>query len=807
MRWLWMGVVMLEKTSQQVTVKLISGDIVHGYLRAFSSKSDAIYVFREDAEGKLVEERIASQDVCYIGQKHQHDAASERGDSLEELKLTTVHQEVFHVHVYPLVDDALGFFAVSYNKFTPYQRIFFYTHGVHVKEHSEKLGDLLVREDLASPDEVRAALKLQEERKPQLGEMLKQQGKLTSKDIQQALEKQRQKDVRLGGVLLRRKRLTSERLKEALDEQTVSHKPLGTILVEAGDITSKELLAALHQQKHQKLKLGEILLEAGLITATDLQQTLDLQKYQGLKLGQILLNQGVITEDQLLGVLANKFRLPCVDLDHYPLNVAVASEINQEVIEKYRVLPIQADQHTLTVALSDPLGLEAYDQICFATGKKVQEVMVKSSQLEERIELFFKEQDYTEELECEFLSQDGLDADSDYSDLEISESAKDAPIVRLVNRIISNGLKKEASDIHILPQNHKVILAYRLNGQLISESSLDKSLHAKLSARIKILSGMDISERRMPQDGRLILRDGKKTYEFRVSCIPNAYGESMVLRVLNKSMAVDLNMLGLRDGDIEHLAAMARKPYGLILVTGPTGSGKSTTLFAVLKSLSDLPVHILTIEDPVESEIEDANQIQINATIGLTFARVLRNVLRHDPDVIMIGEMRDAETAAIGIEAALTGHLMLSTLHTNSAVDTIIRLNDLNIPNYLIAPALLGVLSQNLLKKLCLECREPLPKDDEGYQHVEACGFGAASQLYRAVGCDYCHQTGYSGRVMSYEFLVVNDAVRQAIHDGVNGEQLQKVAVASGMQSKAATAFQLAADGVVDYKDFLYSVM
>jgi len=258
---------------------------------------------------------------------------------------------------------------------------------------------------------------------------------------------------------------------------------------------------------------------------------------------------------------------------------------------------------------------------------------------------------------------------------------------------------------------------------------------------------------------------------------------------------------------MQHLADMAHKPYGLILVTGPTGSGKSTTLFAVLKSLSNMPVHILTIEDPVESEIKDANQIQVNNQIGLTFARVLRNVLRHDPDVIMIGEMRDEETAAIGIEAALTGHLMLSTLHTNSAVDTIIRLNDLNIPNYLIAPALLGVISQSLLKKLCVHCRQAVAKDDVAYARVESFGFGEAEQLYEAVGCSECHQTGYSGRVMAYEFLVVNEDVRQAIHEGVTGRELQRIAIESGMVPKAKVAFNLANDGIIDYNDFIYSAM
>jgi len=244
-----------------------------------------------------------------------------------------------------------------------------------------------------------------------------------------------------------------------------------------------------------------------------------------------------------------------------------------------------------------------------------------------------------------------------------------------------------------------------------------------------------------------------------------------------------------------------------VLVTGPTGSGKSTTLFALLKSVSHLPAHILTIEDPVESEIDDANQIQVNSKIGMSFARILRNVLRHDPDIIMIGEMRDPETAEIGIEAALTGHLMFSTLHTNSAVDTIIRLNDLGIPNYLIAPALLGIISQNLLKKLCMECRTELDNDDPAFTMITDIGLGAPEHLYKAVGCEHCNQTGYGGRVMSYEFLVVNEKIRQAIHDGVKGAEMQRIAADSGMQPKSLSALQLAADGVIDYNDFIYSVI
>ncbi|MDQ6990514.1 MAG: ATPase, T2SS/T4P/T4SS family [Mariprofundaceae bacterium] len=800
----------IPKASQQVSINLISGETLKGYLRGFSSSMYELQFLREGEGGEVFEQTLFTKDIVYVGQHRnssEESVLTRQEHKLEELKITTIHSDTFHVQVYPTLPLIPGFFAISNNTFTPFQRIFFYRHGIYLEERPEKLGDLLISENLASPQDVKKALDLQKKGTPALGTVLKDQGKINAKDIKHALDVQRHLDIKLGDILMERKLVTHGQITAALKDQIRSKKPLGTIFVEQGIITSKDLLSALHFQKRQKLRLGEILIEANLITDMDLELALEEQKIRGMRLGEILLVTEVITEDQLLYVLAKKFRLPAVDLDTYNMNEMAESEVRRSVIEKFKVLPIDSDKHSLTIALSDPLGLEAFDQIAFATGKKIQEVMVKGSQLKERIAHYLEEEESSEDLSCEFLHQDGDMGDEEYSELEITQSTEDAPIVRLVNRIISNGLKKEASDIHILPQANKIILAYRLNGQLISENALEKSLHTKISARIKILSGMDISERRMPQDGRLILRDGKKKYEFRVSCIPNAYGESLVLRILNKEMAVDLNMLGLRADDIQSLSNMAHKPYGLMLVTGPTGSGKSTTLFAILKSLSDMPVHILTVEDPVESEIKGANQIQINNKIGLTFARVLRNVLRHDPDVIMIGEIRDEETASIGIEAALTGHLMLSTLHTNSAVDTIIRLNDLKVPNYLIAPSLLGVMSQSLLKKLCLECRELIPQEDAAYAKVNDFGLGEAKQLYRAVGCSACHETGYAGRVMAYELLVVNETVRQAIHDGMTGSELQKVAVDSGMIPKVAAAFQLAINGDIDYNDFIYAAM
>jgi len=669
---------------------------------------------------------------------------------------------------------------------------------------------LLIDQESIGAQDLQNALEAQAQSMPSLGDVLKGLGKVKESDLDHALSLQNQQRMKLGDLLIDQELVTVDDVKEALDQQSVSPdgKPLGHILVEKGKVEDKHIDSVLQIQSRRKMRLGEILVEAGLISEDDVQFALDEQKVRGQRIGEVLLSSQVITEDELLTALAKKFRLPTVDLDDYEINPVAGIEIGRDVVEKYQIMPIDTDKHSLTIALADPMGLEAYDEITFKTGKKVHEVMVKASQLKSAIEGLLKEGLADEELSCEFLQGDeDIASDEPMNELEITQSAEDAPIVRLVNRIIRNGIRKKASDIHILPQAKKIILAYRLNGQLLSDNALDKGLCKQIAARIKILCGMDIAEQRMPQDGRLQLRDGKHKYEFRVSCIPNSFGESLVLRVLNKEMAVELDLLGLREEDMKQLSIMARKPYGLVLVTGPTGSGKSTTMFALLKSISHLPAHILTIEDPVESEIDDANQIQVNSKIGMTFARVLRNVLRHDPDIIMIGEMRDPETAEIGIEAALTGHLMFSTLHTNSAVDTIIRLNDLGIPNYLIAPALLGVISQNLLKKLCLECRTELDRDDPAFTMIADLGLGEPEHLYKAVGCKYCNETGYGGRVMSYEFLVVNEKVRQAIHDGVKGQEMQRIASESGMQPKSVSALKLAVDGVIDYNDFIYSVI
>jgi len=794
-----------------VTINLMSGETVEGYLHGFSPIMSKLHFFEQNDAGKASPRTLNIGDIVYIGLHRPAGATKPPSSELQrtdKVKIITVNLERFDVYASPSASNTPGFYGTIIDTDLPYERIFFYPHGFRYQEKPEKIGDILVEQEVVAPEEIQKALEIQSQSMPPIGNILKKMGKVDDKDLAIAVETQQRQRMKMGDLLVDQELVSRDDVHSALaDQPLLGDKPLGHILKNRGKIKDKHITTALEIQNRHKMRLGEILAEAGLITDEDLQHALDEQKESGHRLGEILLEEHTITEDELLSALSKKFRLPTVDLDEYDINPMAAGEISRDLIEKYKILPIDADEHSLTFALSDPMGMEAYDSISFKTGKKIHEVMTTASQLKRHIKKTLQEDVADEELSCEFLHQENEDEDETINELEITQSAEDAPIVSLVNRIIRNGLRKKASDIHILPQSNKLILAYRLNGQLLEESALDKSLHKQISARIKILSGMDISEQRMPQDGKMLLREGKQKYEFRVSCIPNSFGESMVLRILNKDMAVELDVLGLRDDDMKKLATIARKPFGLLLVTGPTGSGKSTTLFAVLKSIQHLPAHILTIEDPVESEIPGANQIQVNHKIGMTFARILRNVLRHDPDIIMIGEMRDPETAEIGIEAALTGHLMFSTLHTNSAVDTIIRLNDLGIPNYLIAPALLGIISQNLLKKLCLKCRTELESDDPAFAMVKDLGFEPPEKLYKATGCKHCHETGYDGRVMSYEFLAVNERIRQAIHDGIKGHQMQQIAAENGMQPKAESALKMAAEGIIDYNDFIYSVM
>ena len=556
-------------------------------------------------------------------------------------------------------------------------------------------------------------------------------------------------------------------------------------------------------------RLGEILVSEGLASPEAVREGLAQQKRRGRadakepakeggrgRLGEVLLEQGRIDEERLVRALAAKFHLPVADLGAPgAIDPQAAYAVPEELVRKHGWLPVRMDEGELVVATADPLDNAAYDDFRFVSGKRLRLVLAPPSQIRKAISELFSDWEEAESLVIESVPED------EESGVDVGEEADAPPIVRLVNRMLAQGLERGASDIHLLPQEEGFVLAYRIDGDLREETRFRAELGPKIVSRIKILARMDIAEHRLPQDGRLLLRWRGKPYELRVSLIPNIHGESLVMRVLGREEFVDVRRIGLRARDRDRLVQLARRPFGMILVTGPTGSGKSTTLFALIKEVAKRPVHVLTIEDPVEYRHEGVNQIEVRPKAGLTFARALRNVLRHDPDVVLVGEIRDEETAEIALRASLTGHLLLSTLHTNSAADTVLRLVDMGARPFLIAEALLAVSSQNLVKRLCPECRRPVPPPEGARAMLEGMGLPVPERFCEAPGCAACDGSGTKGRVLLYELMVMTDRLRRAVHDGVTGKELEAVAVEEGMVPKARYLAELLARGEVGWDE------
>lgn len=728
----------------KVSLALLNREERHGWLVHFDPKTQRLALHDGSSEIRYFD----TPKIAYIVfHTPIMPTIPPKSQCMEEIIVHTVRGDRFHVLTAKNKPSTHGIFAFD-AKETATNCYYFYRRGIRSLEQPKPIGQLLVDDAAISNSEVEKAL-----------------------GTQQALRKKK-----LGDILV--------------EMQTTSH----------GDI---EEIVETHRKRPQKI--GDVLIESGLIKDEDLQKALKEQsKNRSLKVGQVLINMGLITEVELVSSLARKFNLPFVDLEDYTINSELIEHFDINLLLRFQVLPVSSSPEGLTIASSDPMNFDAFDAIRFQTTHHINEILATSTQIMKMLEEYMaiKLTDTDDWLTIEHIpddKDDGLENEI----LEV-KAAEAQPIVRLVNKILINAVQQGASDIHILPQSKNLHVLYRINGDLEKIIELEKWVQRRMISRIKLLSGMNITNHKKIQDGRMVISYENKKAEFRISCIPNAYGESIVMRILNKDMEASLETLGMSEKDRCSLAKIIRKPFGLVLATGPTGSGKSTTLFALMQDIIDLPLHIITIEDPVESEIEKANQIQINVKAGLTFASSLRNVLRHDPDVIMIGEMRDKETASIGIEAALTGHLMLSTLHTNSAIDTVVRLHDMGIPNYLLAPALCGVISQSLVKCLCEHCRQLLDDDhDEVDEILEAMGMKRLVMLYKPGECGQCANTGFSGRVMAYEFLEITEVVRHAIHDGKVGKELEEIAQSEGMVSKAQHALSLAEKGLICRDDLL----
>ncbi len=530
-----------------------------------------------------------------------------------------------------------------------------------------------------------------------------------------------------------------------------------------------------------KRRLGDILIEQGLITREQLADALKFQREKGIKTGEALVEKGYVTWKDISVALSRQMNLPFIEKINVKMDPSIMALIPRKIAEHYNVVPIGIEDNTLIIATDDPLNLGGLDELRYRTGKKLSVVVTSREEIKRAIKAFYGGSE-----NLDILDEFGLPQEEIGGETELEEETGNAPVVRLVNRIVLQAIEEDASDIHIEPDPKGLRVRYRVDGMLRKRMELPKNVQAPVISRVKLMSKMNIAEKRLPQDGRffLNLKDGK--FDFRVSTLPTIYGEKAVLRILRVADASkNIEELGLSDYNIELLKDILKRPYGIILVTGPTGSGKTTTLVAIINKLNEITRNIVTIEDPVEYQIEGVNQVSVKPEIGLTFANLLRMVLRQDPNVIMVGEIRDKETAQIATEAAMTGHLVLSTLHTNDAPSTIARLVNLGVDPHLIALTVIAIIAQRLVRTLCTCSRKvtPSPRIIESMKHFNMTEIKEIN-VREPVGCDKCGKTGYKGRTAIHEIMKNNDEIKAYIQGGKIDElELRRLAVKNGMKT------------------------
>lgn len=538
-----------------------------------------------------------------------------------------------------------------------------------------------------------------------------------------------------------------------------------------------------------KKRLGEMLIESGLLTDEKLKEALVEQKKVGLKLGQYLTRQGIVNEQQIIDMLSQQLKIQKYHPDDFPLDINLVHLVPIEIAQKYLVAPLKKKGRLLTIAIVDPLDINTLDTIEVITNAEVEPVVCSEREVNSIINSLYGLQSglggIMENMEIDSQSDPQSEESPAKEEVQITslqDMAGEAPVIRLANSIFAQAVKDGASDIHISPQQNNVQLRFRIDGKLIEVPSPPKALFLPIIARMKILANMDITMTRIPQDGRFTLKMDNKEINVRVSSIPTIYGENLVLRMLDMSGGIyTLDRLGMIPSDMEKISTMSRKPYGLILSTGPTGSGKSTSLYAILSSVNKPDINIITLEDPVEYRVNNVRQVQLNRKAGMTFAGGLRSILRQDPDVIMVGEIRDSETAAIAVQAAQTGHRVLSTVHTNDAAGAIARFIDMGIEPFLISSVLLVSFAQRLLRTVCPYCKEPYNPPSSalvalGITNEEV----KNANFQRGRGCYQCKNTGYKGRTGLFEVLVNDSLIQEMILRRSSSQEISKAAVESG---------------------------
>ncbi|WP_270526077.1 GspE/PulE family protein [Longibaculum muris] len=510
----------------------------------------------------------------------------------------------------------------------------------------------------------------------------------------------------------------------------------------------------------KRVPIGEVLKEYGYITEEQLQEALDAQKKDKSKrLGQHLIDLGFVNEEQTLRALSAKLDYPMIDLSTAPIEIDAVAKIPQQLAEKYNVIAIKIEPNMLTVVTSDPMDFYALEDIRLVTGMNLSIGLAVHEAIESAIEYHYSE--IKAKSAAEIANRDTTQFEAIDENMFDSES-DDSPIVKLLNSLLSKGFSSNASDIHIEPFEKETLVRMRIDGMLIESMKLQKSIHNPLVVRTKILSNLDISERRVPQDGHFVVTINGEKMNLRVSIVPTVHGEKIVLRFLNSNTPIEYaGHFGMNDKNFTKMNQMMENPNGIIYVTGPTGSGKTTTLYMIMERLAKRNVNILTIEDPVEKNLERINQMQVNNVAGLTFESGLRAILRQDPDIIMVGETRDAETASISVRAAITGHLVVSTLHTNDAVSTIVRLIDMGIEPYMVANSVVGVVAQRLVKKVCPHCCQKVASTEDDQRIMGK----KIEYVSKSVGCPACNYTGYKGRIAVHEMVLIDKRIKKMISD------------------------------------------
>jgi len=564
---------------------------------------------------------------------------------------------------------------------------------------------------------------------------------------------------------------------------------------------------------NQRKKLGEMLIEAGIIEKSQLDKALAGYRNSGLKLGQYMVREGMVSEADIVDLIAKQLKIKRYDPTNYSISPFLAKIMEAKDVTKFQAIPLQKKGRILTVAMTDPLDITALDDIEVRTDSEVEAVICTEQDFNLLVSTIFG--DYSgkdgvvEQIqEMDVVDEEAAGRNEDISATSLTDMAEEAPVIRLVNTVITQAVREGASDIHLSPEKEYVEIRFRVDGKLHQVPAPPKGMFLSMVSRLKILANLDISVSRIPQDGRFTVFINDREINIRVSTIPTVYGENVVLRLLDTSSGIySLEKLGMAPGDIQTIEKAIKRPYGMILSTGPTGSGKSTSLFSMLKILNTTDTNIITLEDPVEYRMEHIRQAQLNRKAGMTFASGLRSILRQDPDTIMVGEIRDSETASVAVQAALTGHMVLSTVHTNDAAGAITRFIDMGIEPFLVSSVMLVTIAQRLIRKVCPHCRESYKPSDKA---IKFWGLEKAQgvDFVRGKGCFHCKDTGYRGRTGLYEVLQIDDDVREMILTGRSAQEITRTCALSGqLTTLKMDAAQKVANGITTVEEAASAVM